>query len=64
MTHNSSSIGRGQQEWLGTRSKIEPIDSRHEEKLGLPRCLVWGIVFEGAICIAVIAGWSLWLSIR
>jgi hypothetical protein len=46
MTHDTSSIGRGQQEWLGKRSKMEPIDSRHEGKLGCARCLVWGFAFE------------------
>jgi hypothetical protein len=63
MTHNTGSIGRGQQEWLGKRSKVafptELLDSRHKDKLGCARGLVWGFVFEGAICIAAVVGWSL-----
>jgi hypothetical protein len=68
MTHNPCSIGRGQQEWLGKRSQMvfptELIDSRHEDKVGCVRCLVWGFLFEGAICAALVVGWSLWLSVR
>jgi hypothetical protein len=67
MTDNTCSIGRGQQEWLGKRSQmvfpIELIDPRHEDKLGFARCLVWGFLFEGAICVALVGGWSLWLSV-
>jgi len=67
MTYNIDSIGRGQQEWRGERSKIvwpiELIDSRHEAQLGCARRLVWGFVFEGAIFIVVVA-WSLWFSVR
>ena len=68
MTDNTCSIGRGQQEWRGERSQIafptELLDSRHQDKLGCARCLVWGFFFEGAICAALVGGWSLWLSIR
>jgi hypothetical protein len=68
MTHNTGSIGRGQQEWRGERSNsvfsTELISSPHEDKLGFVRCLVWGFVFEGAICVVAAVGWSLWLSIR
>jgi hypothetical protein len=66
MTYSTGSIGQGQQEWRGERSKIvfpiELIDSRHEDKLGFVRRLVRGFVFEGAICIALVLAWSLWFS--
>jgi hypothetical protein len=64
MTHDTGSIGRGQQEWRGERSNTvfptEFISSRHEDKLGLVRCLVCGFVFEGAICVVALVGRSLW----
>jgi hypothetical protein len=64
MTHNTGSIGRGQQEWRGERSNTvfpkEFNSSRHEDKLGFVRCLVRGFVFEGAICVVGLVGWSLW----
>jgi hypothetical protein len=64
MKHNPGSIGRGQQEWRGERSVIvfstELIGSRHEDKLGFMRCLVWRFVFEGAIFVVALVGWSLW----
>jgi hypothetical protein len=68
MTHNTGSIGRGQQEWCGERLRIvyptELIDSRHEDKLEFVRCLVWVFVFEGAVCVVAVVGWSLWFSGR
>jgi hypothetical protein len=68
MTHNTGSIGRGQASWRGERSQIvfptEFMDSQRDDGLGCVRCLVWGIVFEGSICIAVVVGWSLWISIH
>jgi hypothetical protein len=68
MTLSSGSIGRGQDNWCGERSQIvfpiEFVDFQRMHRLGCARCLVWGIVFEGAISIAVVVGWCLWVSIR
>jgi hypothetical protein len=68
MTHIADSIGRGQGKWLGERSLIvfptQFPDLERETKLGCARCLLWGLMFEGAICIALILVWILWLSIR
>jgi hypothetical protein len=68
MTHNTDSIGRGQEKWLGERSLIvfpTPFaDFEREDRPGCARCLLWGLMFEGAICIALILVCVLWFSIR
>jgi hypothetical protein len=67
MTHITDSIGRGQEKWLGERSLIvfptQFADFERDDGLGCARCLLW-LMFEGAICIALILVWILWLSIR
>jgi hypothetical protein len=37
---------------------------RYGDKLGCPRCLVWGVIFEGVFCIVAVSAWLTWLSIR
>jgi hypothetical protein len=71
MTDNTCSIGArpARVAWQEVTNGVlvfptELIDSRHEDKLGCARCLVWGFLFEGAICAALVVGWSLWLSVR
>jgi hypothetical protein len=68
MTHITDSIGRGQEKWLGERSLIvfptQFADFEREARLGCARCLLWGLMFEVSICIALILGWILWSSIR
>jgi hypothetical protein len=68
MSYNTGSIGRGQQEWRGERSNIvfptKLTDSRHVDKLGCARSLLWAFVFEVGICIAAVVGWSLWFRVH
>ena len=68
MTHSTDSIGRAQEKWLGERSLIvfptQFADFEREDRLGCARCLLWGLMFEVAICIALILVWTLWFSIR
>jgi hypothetical protein len=68
MTHITDSIGRGQVRWLGERSLIvfptQFADFERDDRLGFARCLLWGLMFEAAICIALILVWILWFSIR
>jgi hypothetical protein len=67
MTYNIDSIGRGQEKWLGERSLIvfptQFADFERVDRLGCARCLLWGLMFEVAICIALILGCILWFSI-
>jgi hypothetical protein len=68
MTHITDSIGRGQEKWLGERSLIvfptQFADFEREDRLGCARCLLWGLMFEAAICIALMLGFILYFSIR
>jgi hypothetical protein len=68
MTNITGTIGRGQENWLGERSLIvfptQFADFEREDRLGCARCLLWGLIFEVAICIALILVWILWFSIR
>jgi hypothetical protein len=68
MVQNIDSIGRGQERWLGERSLIvfpaAFADFEREDGLGCARCLIWGLMFEMAICIALILVWVLWFSVR
>jgi hypothetical protein len=68
MTHSNGSIGQGQDNWCGERSQVlfpmEFVDFHRTHGLGCARCLVWGIVFEGTICVGAVVGWYLWVSIR
>jgi hypothetical protein len=36
----------------------------HEDELGCARCLVWGIIFDAVFCIAAMAVWLAWFSVR
>jgi hypothetical protein len=67
MAHNVYSIVSSRKmKWQHTPivlpTKVEYAEP--EDRLGCARCVVWGLIFEAAFCIAALAAWLTWRSIR